>query len=188
MWFDRHLFIYRKESAESSAEMRKTMAITTYAAIDVGSSELCMKIYELSRQGGIRELTYVRHRLSLGTETYTKGFISYQTTNEICNTLNDFKRIISEFNADSYEVYATSALREAKNVLVIIDGQLFLGAAEDAAGKILLENDLVAVHINLNVTVDVDAQGAAQLYGENDAAEVVNFSYDTGRFHGTVPP
>ena len=29
---------------------------------------------------------------------------------------------------------------------------------------------------------------AAQLYGENDAAEVVNFSYDTGRFHGTVPP
>lgn len=97
------------------------MAITTYAAIDVGSSELCMKIYELSRQGGIRELTYVRHRLSLGTETYTKGFISYQTTNEICNTLNDFKRIISEFNADSYEVYATSALREAKNVLVIID-------------------------------------------------------------------
>ena len=32
----------------------------------------------------------------------------------------------------------------AANVLVIIDGQLFLGAAEDAAGKILLENDLVA--------------------------------------------
>ena len=46
----------------------------------------------------------------------------------------------------------------AANVLVIIDGQLFLGAAEDAAGKILLATDLVAVHINLNVTVDVDAQ------------------------------
>ena len=70
------------------------MAITTYAAIDVGSSELCMKIYELSRQGGIRELTYVRHRLSLGTETYTKGFISYQTTNEICNTLNDITNLL----------------------------------------------------------------------------------------------
>ena len=27
MWFDRHLFIYRKESAESSAEMRKTMNV-----------------------------------------------------------------------------------------------------------------------------------------------------------------
>lgn len=97
------------------------MAITTYAAIDVGSSELCMKIYELSRQNGICELTYVRHRLSLGAETYTKGFISYQTITEICNTLNDFKRIISEFNANCCEVYATSALREAKNALVIID-------------------------------------------------------------------
>ncbi len=97
------------------------MAITTFAAIDVGSNELCMKIYELSRQNGIHELTYVRHRLSLSAETYTKGFICYQTITEICNTLNDFKRIISEFNVKHYEVYATSALREAKNALVIID-------------------------------------------------------------------
>ena len=33
------------------------MAISTYAAIDVGSSELSMKIYEVSKQNGIRELT-----------------------------------------------------------------------------------------------------------------------------------
>lgn len=97
------------------------MAIKTYAAIDVGSSELCMKIYELSRQKGVRELTYVHHRLSLGAETYTKGFISYQTINEICQTLIDFKRIMKDFQAENYEVCATSALREAKNALVITD-------------------------------------------------------------------
>ena len=97
------------------------MAIRTYAAIDVGSSELCMKIYELSRQKGIRELTFVRHPLSLGAETYTKGLISYQTINEICKTLNRFKRVMNEFQAQSYEVFATSALREAKNALVITD-------------------------------------------------------------------
>jgi len=33
--------------------------------------------------------------------------------------------------------------------------------------------------------VDVDAEGAAKLYRENDTAEVVNFSYDAGGFHGT---
>ena len=33
------------------------MASTTYAAIHVGSNELCMKIYEMSRQNGIRQLT-----------------------------------------------------------------------------------------------------------------------------------
>ena len=71
------------------------MASTTYAAVHVGSNELCMKIYEMSRQNGIRQLTYVRHPLSLGAESYTEGVISYQTLSEICNTLNDFKRIMT---------------------------------------------------------------------------------------------
>ena len=92
------------------------MASTTYAAIHVGSNELCMKIYEMSRQNGIRQLTYVRHPLSLGAESYTEGVISYQTLTEICNTLNDFKRIMTEFHTDSWDVCATSAMREAKNV------------------------------------------------------------------------
>lgn len=97
------------------------MAISTYAAIDVGSSELSMKIYEVSRQDGIRELSHVRHKLSLGAETYTKGFISYETIEEICHILNDFKRIMGEFHTTSWHAYATSALREAGNCFVIID-------------------------------------------------------------------
>ena len=48
-----------------------------------------------------------------------------------------------------------------------------------------LKNDLITVYINFNITVDVDAEGAAKLYRENDTAEVVNFSYDAGGFHGT---
>ena len=97
------------------------MASTTYAAVHVGSNELCMKIYEMSRQNGIRQLTYVRHPLSLGAESYTEGVISYQTLSEICNTLNDFKRIMTEFHTDSWDVCATSAMREAKNVLIVTD-------------------------------------------------------------------
>lgn len=97
------------------------MASTIFAAIDVGSSELSMKIYELSKQRGIHELTHVRHKIPVGAETYTKGFISYQTVNEICSTLNDFKRIMSEFGTEASQAYATSALREASNSLVITD-------------------------------------------------------------------
>ena len=97
------------------------MASTTFAAIDVGSNELSMKIYDLSKQHGIRDLTYIRHKISLGAETYTKGFISYQTIDEICNTLNDFKRVMAEFGVENSQAYATSALREASNSLVIID-------------------------------------------------------------------
>lgn len=97
------------------------MASVTFAAIDVGSNELSMKIYELSRQRGIRELNYVRHKLSLGTETYTKGFICYQTIDEICRTLNDFKRIMADFGVEHQQAYTTSALREADNCHIILD-------------------------------------------------------------------
>lgn len=51
------------------------MASTTYAAIHVGSNELCMKIYEMSRQNGIRQLTYVRHRsVSVRNRTPKESF------------------------------------------------------------------------------------------------------------------
>lgn len=97
------------------------MAISTYAAIDVGSSELSMKIYEISKAKGIRELSHIRHTLSLGTETYSNGVISYQTTEEICTTLNDFKRFLAEYNVTECQLCGTSALREAKNSLVVLD-------------------------------------------------------------------
>lgn len=97
------------------------MAISTYAAIDIGTSEISMKIFELSRPNGIKELTHVRHKLFLGAEIYSRGFISYQTVSEIASVLNDFKRIMSEFNVANHHTYASSALREARNHLVIID-------------------------------------------------------------------
>ena len=42
------------------------MAVTTFAAIDVGSYEVSMKIFELSRKVGFKELTDIRYRLELG--------------------------------------------------------------------------------------------------------------------------
>ena len=47
-----------------------------FAAIDVGSYELAMKIFELDHKYGVKELDHVRHRMDLGTETYAKGSIS----------------------------------------------------------------------------------------------------------------
>ena len=46
------------------------MAVRTFAAIDVGSFELSMKIYEISAQNGMKEIDHVRHRLALGYDSY----------------------------------------------------------------------------------------------------------------------
>ena len=44
------------------------MAVKTFAAIEVGSSQLSMKIYEISKKLGFRELDHVRYIISLGVD------------------------------------------------------------------------------------------------------------------------
>ena len=45
------------------------MAVKTFAAIDVGSFELELGIFEISASTGIREIDHVRHALALGKDT-----------------------------------------------------------------------------------------------------------------------
>ncbi|MEE3467094.1 MAG: exopolyphosphatase [Eubacterium sp.] len=97
------------------------MAGHIYGAINLGSSELALKIYEITKKNGITELTHVRRRFAIGVETYSTGFISYRSMTEICETLNDFTRIMTEFGVDSSDVYGTSGIREAENMLVLLD-------------------------------------------------------------------
>lgn len=97
------------------------MSISTYATIDIGSTELSMKIFEISKKYGIKELTYVRHKMSLGSETYRNKFISYKTIDEICNTINDYKRIMDEYKVVNCKICSGSSIREAKNAIVIVD-------------------------------------------------------------------
>ncbi len=97
------------------------MSVITFAAIDVGSSGLSMKIYELSKQTGIREISHVRHKVLLGAETYHYGVISHKTIMELCAVLSDFSLMMKEYDTAAYSAYATSALREAKNNPLILD-------------------------------------------------------------------
>ena len=59
------------------------MSYKTLAAINVGSGEVSMKIYEISRKTGIREIDYVRYYIELGSDTYTKGYIEYDLVREL---------------------------------------------------------------------------------------------------------
>ncbi len=48
------------------------MAVTTFAAIDIGSYEISMKIFEFSKKIGFRELNDVRYRLEIGKGAYSR--------------------------------------------------------------------------------------------------------------------
>ena len=97
------------------------MACTMFAAIDVGSYEVNLKIYELSARKGIRAVNHVRHRMELGKDAYATGRIGTELVDELCRVLQDFQRIMKEFGVEEYRACATSAIRETRNNLVLLD-------------------------------------------------------------------
>ncbi len=97
------------------------MGIKTFAAIDVGSYEVSMKIFELSKKNGVHEIDYIRHRIDLGTETYNTGHISYERMDELCELLNGYTQIMETYRVDDYKAYGTSAIRETVNTKVVTD-------------------------------------------------------------------
>lgn len=97
------------------------MAVTTFAAIDVGSYEVSMKIFEFSKKIGFRELNDIRCSFQLGKEAYAYGRLGRETVEELCEILMDFQRIMKEFGVTEYRVCATSAFRELKNPIITIE-------------------------------------------------------------------
>ncbi len=97
------------------------MPITIFAAIDVGSNELSMKIFEVSKKNGIKELEFIRHTIELGSETYTNGKISHVLVDEMCQVLLAFTKKMKEYQVTDYTACATSAIRESFNSLLILD-------------------------------------------------------------------
>ena len=97
------------------------MACTMFAAIDVGSYEVNLKIYELSARKGIHVVNHVRHRMELGKDTYATGRIGTALVDELCEVFLDFRRIMKEFGVEDYRACATSAVRESTNQVMLLD-------------------------------------------------------------------
>lgn len=97
------------------------MAIHTFAAIYIGSYEVSLKIFELSAKKKIRGIDYVRRRIELGRDAYSKENIGYEMVDALCETLKEFTGIMKEYRVDDYEAYAAAVLREVDNELFILD-------------------------------------------------------------------
>lgn len=80
-----------------------------------------MKIFEMSRRIGFREINDVRYQLELGRGTYAVGRLEMETVDELCEILNDFKRMMADFGVESWRACATSSLRELKNPTIILE-------------------------------------------------------------------
>lgn len=97
------------------------MAYQMFAAINVGSSDITMKIFEITAKWGFREVDCISHILELGSDTYRLGYVSNEKISELCICLMRFKDKMKEYDCREYRAYATSAVREASNGLLIIE-------------------------------------------------------------------
>ncbi len=96
------------------------MQIATFAAIDIGTYDVFLEIFEISRKQRIRSIDKIHHRMELGKDTYTNGKISPELEEELCAVLADFAQIMKGYKVDAYRAVATSSLREAQNSLFIL--------------------------------------------------------------------
>ena len=97
------------------------MAIHTFAAIYIGSYEVSLKIFEISARKNIRKIDYIRSRIELGRDAYSRGVIGYELVEALCDTLREFAQIMKEYRVDAYEAYASAVLRDVDNELFILD-------------------------------------------------------------------
>lgn len=82
---------------------------------------------------------------------------------------------------DLIEASGTDALTVKENDIVGV-------VAENAGGMIFLKDDAVIVGEDLDRVLYLDVHRLADLDGENNSAQLVNFSDHTCRFHNWVCP
>ena len=96
------------------------MAVLTFGAIHIGSYEVTLEIFEISKKNGIHCIDKVVHRIELGHDSFSTGRIGFEMVDELCDVLKDFRKIMDTYRVDGYSAIATSAIREAENDLFIL--------------------------------------------------------------------
>lgn len=92
-----------------------------FAAVDIGSHKLKMKIVEASKEGAVNTLETVDLLVPLGRDTFNDGKLSFNSVKRTCEAIQSFKRLMTDYGVKEWRMVATSAIREAENRDFMID-------------------------------------------------------------------
>jgi exopolyphosphatase/guanosine-5'-triphosphate,3'-diphosphate pyrophosphatase len=99
-----------------------------YAAIDVGSNAMRLRIVEASSATDIREIQSDRAAVRLGRDVFLTGRLAPSAIADAVEALKGFRDTMRTQGVDSYRAVATSAVRDANN------GEVLVERAEREAG------------------------------------------------------
>src|SRR5271170_7662301 len=126
----------------------------TFAAVDIGSNSVRLKIARLTRRG-LSEIHEDREVTRLGESVFRSGFLSPDAIANTVKVLRRFHRAVQNAGADSVRAVATSALRDARN------SQAFLEWVHSTTGwKVEIISGLEEarlIHLGLVSTLRIDS-------------------------------
>src|ERR1700674_2829074 len=125
----------------------------TFAAVDIGSNSVRLKIARLTR-GHLRPVHEDREVTRLGEGVFRSGFLTPESIAETVKVLRRFHRATQQVVTDPVRVVATRALRDARN------SQAFLEWVRSATGWVveiisgLEEARLIHLGLTANLRID----------------------------------
>jgi exopolyphosphatase/guanosine-5'-triphosphate,3'-diphosphate pyrophosphatase len=101
------------------------LEIKKYGAIDIGSNAIRLLISNIIVKEGsepqFKKSSLVRVPIRLGADAFVGGVISEENTIRMIDAMEAFKLLMKVHHVERYKACATSAMREAKNGVEIVD-------------------------------------------------------------------
>ncbi len=92
-----------------------------FASIYIGSYETTMKVFEISKQKGIKTIDTLKIRSDIIKDVINTGTILPETTAKLSRVLNDMKHTMDGYKVDNYLVVAGPNIRQAQNALIVLE-------------------------------------------------------------------
>ena len=101
------------------------LEIKKYGAIDIGSNAIRLLISNVivsdDKEPQFKKSSLVRVPIRLGADAFTSGIISEQNVRRMIDAIEAFKLLMNVHGVKTYKACATSAMREAKNGIEIVE-------------------------------------------------------------------
>jgi exopolyphosphatase / guanosine-5'-triphosphate,3'-diphosphate pyrophosphatase len=92
-----------------------------FAAIDVGSNAIRLRVVEAISPEQVREVAAERAPVRLGHDVFLTGRLAPSAALDAVDALKGFRDVMKEAGVDGYRAVATSAVREAQNADLLIE-------------------------------------------------------------------
>lgn len=92
-----------------------------FGAIYIGSYEIILKIFNISKSKGVKEIDSLSTQVDILSDITVNGVMSIPSVDRLTGILLDMKKSMAEYGVDDYKAYAGYVLAQAENHLIVLE-------------------------------------------------------------------